>query len=181
MDTEMTDTTSADFSRRDMLKKAAVAGAVVAWAAPAVQVIGSGVAGAQTGPGSVCPGCVDVNSFTITDVDAGGNMNITANAAGTCGTCTVVGASINYSWSIGTLVNATDAGNLTNNQQFNVINPGQAASAAFTVTVTRTCRCATCQNNQVFTCTRGGTANWNAAGVFQAPLTGDTGHCSEVC
>lgn len=87
MDTEMNEN---NVSRRDAIKKAAVAGAVVAWGTPAVSAIGSGAAFAQVGP-SFCPGCidgvVDNADFGSSMENSGGigqNGEVQSNPTGTC-------------------------------------------------------------------------------------------------
>jgi hypothetical protein len=165
MTTEETDITPAGASRRDMLKKAAVAGAAVTWAAPAVQILGSGAAGAQTGPGSVCPGCIDITDFDQTNRNANGLVNLVAVTNSTCGTCNVVGPDASYAWDEDEVLNnLVVVGLLNDTVQYDIQNFAQPASVTFSVTATVVCRCATCQNNQSFTCFRRETASWNADG-----------------
>lgn len=98
MDENGTPTGQDGLGRRDMLKKAAVAGAVAVWATPAVQTIGS-VAGAQTG--SDCTGCIrrffiDASSAQST----GGNETTVFAALGTSGppecACTLGTPTVNF-------------------------------------------------------------------------------------
>lgn len=72
-DLPMTDPeTGTRWSRREMLKKSAVAGGVALWAIPAVEVVGTRIAAAASGPHLLANCSVDVPGIT-TFVPATGN------------------------------------------------------------------------------------------------------------
>ena len=185
MESEIEDTS---VSRRDAIKKAAVAGAVVAWGTPVVSAIGSGGAFAQAGP-SNCPGCidgvVDATSFSAgmetDDTTGNGNNGFVqaVNARGTCGTGSPFLPTFNW-----TVVSTSSTGGATLGWQTpdsgSAFNQGGANSAvgpvgstvtlnwAVTLTITCTCR----YNGQgggsyqtVHSCSATGSTTWTRGAI----------------
>lgn len=123
-------------SRRDALKKAAVAGAVVAWATPAVQLVGAGGAHAQAG--SACAGCL---SATLgRGLGQSGQVSASAFGFGGCAVGCAAGA-VSYSWNIDAQFGLFVPGAVLNTDTFqcprlNLVDP---TTATLTVTVSMTC------------------------------------------
>lgn len=154
-------------SRRDALKKAAVAGAAVAWAAPAVQMLGSGAAGAQTF-GSTCAGCVVSFNFNTIGSDRvdGIPLNIGTVFTFDCPGGTPV--DVTYEWTTSNAVNCSGfpasggTGEGIGGQYGPVTDTGNtSARIDFTCAATFTCRCFQ-QQTSTYTCTATGSASWPA-------------------
>ena len=148
-------------TRRDALKKAAVAGAAVAWAAPTVQFLGQGVAGAQAF-GSTCPGCLVSFDFNTTgsDPEDGNPLNIGRTFTATCiGGNPTTPASVSTAWTTSGASNCTFPANGTGTGISGVHSGSGTASVDFTCTITFTCRCFQ-QQSSVYSCTSTGSASW---------------------
>ncbi len=135
-----TDTIDPSVRRRDVLKKAGIAGGALVWAVPTVQAVSGGIAGAQ---GSTCPSCANVR-----DLDPGGGLglpdvDVVADITGGCGPgCTI---SVTRVWTATSQVNITlNTGAASGTPGANTLagligTCASAASARVTFTLTVSC------------------------------------------
>lgn len=157
------DTTS--IGRREAMKKAAVAGAVVAWGAPVVQTLGSGAAFAQAA--SACGGCFPEFGFVVirrqdTNVRLviGEIDNPTSPVGPQCGQgCGPLGrVTVTWTYDEDTAVNIGAVTNPNPGTWQAARTGGAPSSATVTCTVSSSC------NGIPFSCAVTGAFTWAAGG-----------------
>lgn len=129
-------------SRRDLLKKGAIAGGVAIWGAPVIQTI-------VAGPAAAASGYCRTSVVNITDLAVAGPTGLPArrytfSALGTvtCDTCNTVANSDKYLWDVTNATNAFWVDHITNTFTVTRVDVTSCAVAAsWRVKLTRSIQC----------------------------------------
>jgi hypothetical protein len=166
--------------RREALKKAAVAGAVVAWGAPVVQTLGTGAAFGQA-RGSACTGCLPpfhlVNAGSSSGRVRASLQADVQGAAPECNGCAVTAPpSPTLQWTVNS---SSNLGSLVPPDTLNSPSPrwsrgtsGALTTANLSLTVTITC------GGVPFSCTKTADFTWPGAGG--GSLANETDDCAGI-